>query len=84
MNSSKLKQTIIKLLLNSFLVNKSSVVTIIRSPYSLADTRDGSIFRGRAGTNGGKLCSNSPDPPLFEPHFLLTLSPYPPFYNKAP
>ena len=42
--------------------------------------RDGSLFRGaRADANGGRPCSNSPDPSLCEAHFLLTLTPLPNF-----
>ena len=31
---------------------------------------------GRAGANGERPCSNSPNPPLCEAHFLLILPPY--------
>ena len=35
----------------------------------------GHYLEGGAGANGGRPCSNSPDPSLCEAHFMLTLLP---------
>ena len=59
-------QEIIQVLMSS--VNENDVEI---KPDGTAPVKDGSLFRGgRAGANGGRPCSNSPDAPRFEVHFF--------------